>query len=238
MQFGVTQPPFASQVQAEITPVRVELGEPVRFTCKIRPVILGRDRGFDSVVIEAPVAPGSVDAARIGNADLSQAAFRGEVEEGEFAVGPYENGRFAVRLPRMDLNQSGELIEIEFWNEVFTVGTSFSVSLFDSSEPNEVPQRAVPGDVDPGNDSNSLSVRPEKVEVKALQELRLSPPVFTPNGDGINDLLIVEYDLVNLAGAVPVVLAFHDLSRPGGEGDFRRRNQRSFRRHLERPRCR
>ena len=35
---------------------------------------------------------------------------------------------------------------------------------------------------------------------------------FTPNADGINDLLKVEYDLVNLVGGVPVALEVFNLA--------------------------
>jgi hypothetical protein len=36
--------------------------------------------------------------------------------------------------------------------------------------------------------------------------------VFTPNGDGVNDELQIEYELLNLLGAVPVALDLYDLS--------------------------
>ena len=42
--------------------------------------------------------------------------------------------------------------------------------------------------------------------------LELSSPVFTPNGDGVNDVLRVDYELVNLVGSVPVIVGFYDLS--------------------------
>ena len=36
--------------------------------------------------------------------------------------------------------------------------------------------------------------------------------MFTPNGDGVNDELQIEYELLNLLGAVPVALDLYDLS--------------------------
>ena len=42
--------------------------------------------------------------------------------------------------------------------------------------------------------------------------MRLSSRVLTPNGDGINDELSIEYDLLNLVGAVPATLEAYDLS--------------------------
>ena len=45
---------------------------------------------------------------------------------------------------------------------------------------------------------------------RTIQALGVS--AFTPNADGINDLLEVEYDLVNLIGGVPVALEVFNLA--------------------------
>jgi flagellar hook assembly protein FlgD len=42
--------------------------------------------------------------------------------------------------------------------------------------------------------------------------MRLSSPVLTPNGDGINDEIAIEYDLFNLVGGQPVEVEVFDLS--------------------------
>ena len=36
--------------------------------------------------------------------------------------------------------------------------------------------------------------------------------MITPNGDGANDVLQIEYDLVNLNGAVPMAIDIYDLA--------------------------
>ena len=36
--------------------------------------------------------------------------------------------------------------------------------------------------------------------------------MLTPNGDGVNDEIAIEYDLLNLAAGVPVRVAVHDLT--------------------------
>ena len=76
-------------------------------------------------------------------------------------------------------------------------------------------QALTAGNADPLVDSNTLSVGLVNVEEKAVNALKLSSPVVTPNGDGINDALEIEYELLNLFGAVPVALELYDLSDGG-----------------------
>ena len=201
LQFAVSTPPAASQVVAEIEPQQVPLAELTRFTYKLRPDIGERDLGFDTIEIETPVAPASVDEVRIGLDTL---------RAGEFGVDSHDGERFAVQIPRIGPVQSGDLIEVVFQSEVFKVGTVFSARVFASDRPHEVHQRVTAGDADPLADSNSLTVHPAQIGKAVIRAFRVSP--FTPNGDGINDVLQVEYDLVNVAGQVPAALGVFDLS--------------------------
>ena len=201
LQFEVSTPPVASEVMAEIFPREAQLGATTAFTYKLLPRIQGDDLGFDSIQISSPLAPASVDEVRIGSAVLSP---------GEFDVSPYDGESFSVHIPRVDLQSSGELIEVVFQSEVFKVGTVFSGRVFDSEKPLEVRQRVTEGDADPLVEGNSLSVSPTTVGGRAIQALIVSP--FSPNGDSVNDVLEIEYDLVNLSGAVPVELGVYNLA--------------------------
>ena len=42
--------------------------------------------------------------------------------------------------------------------------------------------------------------------------MHLSSPVLTPNNDGVNDRVTIEYDLLNLAGSVPATVDIYSLS--------------------------
>ena len=203
IQFQITQPPIASLLIAEIDPPETGLGEVTPFTYKLFAVVSEEDSGFDSIQIDTPVAP-HVDWVKIGARTLGNH---------EYEVEPW-NGRFTVvRLPFIDIQLSGEPIEIDFRAEVFQASTLFSGRVFDSTMPGEVRHRIAPGDVDPRTDGRGLTVRARNLGRGSIQKLAVS--AITPDGDGVNETLEVSYELVNLAGNVPVVLDVLDLT--GGQ---------------------
>ena len=201
LQFDVSSPPVAGQVLAEIEPTKAELGEVTRFTYKILPELAEDNLGFDSIEITTPIAPASVDEVRIGSRSLAK---------GEFEVGEYDGNGFTVKIPHIDLQYSGELIEVDFQSRVFKVGTVFSGRVFDSSLPDEVRQRVTEGDADPIAEGNTLSVDPINLGQEVIRALNVS--ALTPNSDGVNDELKIEYELVNLSGDVPVAIGVYDLA--------------------------
>ena len=103
-----------------------------------------------------------------------------------------------------------EVIDVVFHAAVFRVGTVFNGRVFNSERPDEVRQRVTVGDADPLFDSSSLSIIPADIGSQLITALSVSP--LTPNNDNVNDMLNIEYDLVNLEGNVPVTLNVFTLA--------------------------
>ena len=200
VQFSVSDPPVATQVLAEINPASTRAGDITAFTYSILPRFERNDLGFDTIEIETPVKVKTIDAVRISGQDVA------------FEIIRSDNSGIALRVPRMDPQQTDERIEVDFHAEVFKFGTVFTGRVSNSEKPLEVRQAVSPGDADPLVDSNTLSVGLIDMEEKSVNSLRIISSVFTPNGDGINDELEIEYELLNLFGAVPVDLDLFDLS--------------------------
>ncbi len=200
LQFKVSIPPVADQVMAEITPNQVLAGVAAPFTYKIKPLLKADDLGFDSISIDTPAQPISVDAVRIGGIDAT------------FELISLDDSGFTIRIPRVDTDQTGELIEVDFQAEVFKYGTVFSGRVFDNERPEEVHQTVTPGDADPLVDANVLRVDLQGLSQQTIQAMSLSSPVITPNGDGINDEISIEYDLLNLIRTAPVLIEVYDLA--------------------------
>lgn len=199
VQFAVSQPPVATLVSAEITPTLVASGEVTQFTYLLMPQLQAGDLGFDTIEIDTPTAVERVDAVRFSGEEVAFEITRGD-----------ERG-FAIAIPRVDQTRNGELIEVVFSSSVFQFGTLFSGRVYDSERPLEVRQVVTAGEVDELVESNTLSVGLSNINAEVVGALRLVPAAFTPNGDGINDRVRVEYDLVNVAGSAEVAVVLYDL---------------------------
>jgi hypothetical protein len=195
-----TSPPLATQVLAEIVPFEAAAGEITPFTYKIKARLEEGDRGFDGIEIGTPTLPAGVDAVRISGENVP------------FEIVRMDSSGFAVSIPRIDLQRTEELVEVDFRSQVFKFGTQFPGHVFDSQRPQEVPQQLTPGDADPLSDSDVLQVDLETVEVKRINAFEMSSSVITPNADGVNDEVIIRYDLLNLSGSVPSTITVLDLS--------------------------
>ena len=202
LEFRVSSPPIVSQIVAEISPPVVAARTMTQFRYLLLPRFSDTDLGFDSIEIDAATEIASVDSVRVNDIYL---------DESEWSWQPAETG-FVVNLPRIDLQRTDELIEIVFQSEVFKYGTVFKSRVFDSSRLEEPRQLVAAGDADQLVDSNTLSVGLSDFGQSSIQSLQLSSPVATPNGDGVNDVIEISFDLVNLSDGVPVTLGLYDLA--------------------------
>ena len=199
VQFAVSQPPVATLVAAEITPTLAPSGVITQFTYLLMPQLQTGDLGFDTIEIDTPTVVEGVEAVRFSG------------EEVNFEIVRSDERGFAIAIPRVDQARDGELIEVVFSSPVFKFGTLFSGRVYDSERPLEVRQVVTAGEVDELVEGNTLSVGLSNINADIVGALELVPPAFTPNGDGVNDHVRVEYDLVNVAGSAEVAVVLYDL---------------------------
>jgi hypothetical protein len=191
--------PLATELVGEVWPVQADVGQATQFTYAMLPTIGAVDAGFDLLEIESPALLGAVRGLRI---DEAQAAYTVEVQQ------PH---RIVIRIPRQQAADSGALIEIDLEARILSYGDRFDVSVRDSAQPLEVPQRVSPGDASSQFEGDRLTVATSGAGRRLLQ-LSTAPAVLTPNGDGRNDVAQIGYELYDITGEAAVDVEIYDLA--------------------------
>jgi len=110
---------------------------------------------------------------------------------------------------------SRTFLRIIFDAQVFKQATVFNARAFDSQS-NEAPQRVLPGDANPEVvtvPSHALRVLTSAASARNLLPFfQITPRIFSPNGDGLNDSAEISYTLVQLTRPISVDVAVFDLS--------------------------
>ncbi len=184
--------PLASKVVGEVFPLQVAPGQETQFSYFLRPATT-RD-GFDQIAIEATTIP-RFDAAAVDGEPVA-------VATDSLAQG------FRATFPRRI--RSHQLVELRFTAPIYLQATRFDAFLEDSQKA-QTRQLVDPGDAAPQVESSSNVVR-LPVADQLFAGLSFSPALITPNGDGINDQLLISFDLINVLSARPLHLRLYDLS--------------------------
>ena len=192
-------PPAASELVGEIFPARVEVGKDARFTYVLKPVIERDDTGFDRLELKTSSILNSVDSLRLDGVDIP------------FTVADLDENRFEINFPRVEGKDTGALIEVVFGARPLRFGSSFDVRVSDRSRPLEVPQRVSPGDATDESDGNTVSIA-TSLGVESMLQAAVAPWIFTPNGDQVNDVARVAYDLLEITGHGTLRVEIRDLA--------------------------
>ncbi|MXX37964.1 MAG: hypothetical protein F4Y91_02265 [Gemmatimonadetes bacterium] len=233
LSLDFSSPVLAAEIVGEITPRQADLGQKTEFSLVLVPDIRPEiDQGFSSLEISTPVKVDAIDRIGISlpdgsrlEQDFSDSDLNDlPVERGDFRIDLVEEDRFQISFPTVENSRIAEeqmtTLDVVFQCVVLRTGTAFS-SLALSETPGEVPQRVVGGNVfaltqenanaslirDPGN----LVVQVAK-KGDLLINVNAVPPVFTPNGDQINDSAQIHFDITDLISGVNVGLRIYDLS--------------------------
>jgi len=201
LEFSVTKPPLANNVLGEIHPAEVPLGEVSQFVYTVSPSMAPQHSGFDQIEISAPFGFAAVDSVQAtGLLDYTV-----QIERPDSTL-------FSVKLsPRREAGDLGGPVKVYFRAPVLRYGTPFDGWVRDSERPLELAQRINPGNAAPELVSETLSVR-TSLSARLLADMRVEPRVFTPNGDGINDISKFSFTLLQVTEDVPVKLEIFDLS--------------------------
>ena len=187
-------PPLAQQTQAEVAPAQALPGQATDFTYYLRTTLSAESRGFDQILLNSSAGL-EVTGLRVDGAAV---AVRAVIEEG------------GVRLDLPQMMRRSALVEIDFRSTLYLNQTRFDAFLLNSALGEAVRQQADAGDATPEVASEAVAVALPAGR-HLIDELRLSAPLFTPNGDGIGDRLGLEFNLLMFYLPRPLRVEVFDL---------------------------
>ena len=222
LEFELLKPPLADGLFAEVFPREVnQIGSvPLEYSVLSR-ISSANLLGFDRLVVSTPLRVASIDEVQVLDAAGQQVGARqftslaDTVDEGGFRIVAVNEANFEVQFPRVQ--EDGAVVRIRFQSDVLTYSTNFTSSARLSSEPgaSQPIDTGDTGDLGPGDDpdlSGTTVLSPALLTGRLLDQVVLRPNPFSPNGDGINDVMRVGYSLLSLGAERPVEIEVYDLS--------------------------
>jgi hypothetical protein len=203
IEFEYLVPPIADALRAEVYPRLAAAEEPATFRYAVLLRAHGPVRGYDRLEVDTNVAATRIRELRLDGRPLG------------FEVESIREDGFSLRFPLIDRDEA--VLEFTFDLPIFRFGTTFSGRAYNSLA-GSVPQRLEPGNavVFGPDDIDQLSglfvAIPKKQLGRLVGEIVVPFRVFTPNGDGINDLFEVSFNLLQLVRPASVALDVFDLS--------------------------
>lgn len=208
----------------EIWPDRdVEPLLPHEFELFIAPQFVGREAGFDQILVESP--PGVVmellDLSIGREADsLTTANQFSPTDSGSFSddrglmldILSNPGDSLWIALPELLASRTqADLVRLHFRASVFFHGTTFDVSVGNSALPGEW-QGVDSGDATSLRPSQTLAVAIPLEDGSLIGDVTIRPNVFTPNGDGVNDEALIGFSVLRLNVSKTVEIEIYTLA--------------------------
>ena len=192
--------PAAQEVVGEIWPLETTSFEPETFTYVVRPQLKTGDKGFDRLEIFTQSRVMNVQSVLVDGVEV--------IDQFPPEVLP---DRIVLSFDRMQAPADNEKrIEVVFQAKVLRFGTEFTGWVYDSTEPT-LKQQIKPGNATFRFGGDVLAVR-TPMGGDLISGVQLSSAVFSPNGDGINDLVKIRYDVRDVQDLTQVRVRIYDLS--------------------------
>ena len=199
--------PVAQSVIGEISPFRVnELAKESEFSLFIKPDFARNDKGFDELLLVAPsnmrldlsgIFGGTRSDLEDPDYDLS------ELEE--IQVISTDSDSLHIRFAQISPNSTVEGLRLDFKTSLFLTGAVLKASLRNSSDADGGTwQRVDPGNAVGSVEGNTTTLVSATQNSQLLTDITVSPEVFSPNGDDINDVTEFSFNIVRVGDNSPV----------------------------------
>ena len=200
LQFGGV--PSAQMIFGEIWPIEIHAFTPTTFTYVISPRFQADDGGFDRLEILTHTRVDTIRSIVLDGVEVDRTRYTPEILD----------DRIVVAFPALfGEGDSFKQLEVVFDAPVLRFGTEFSGWVFSSADPDRIKQQVNSGNATFRFSGDVLAVR-TPVGGDLLVDVEVGPNPFTPNGDGINDLLGFSYKLREVAINRSISVRIYDLA--------------------------
>ena len=208
--------PLADAFLGEVTPTRVESLAVLRpFSLYIRPEFSTANTGFDGLVLTAPDGMKLGRTAALYAGVESDLVNRTDLDELEIAAQriPTGDDSLLVTFPAIGPGDDVQLLRLDFEGQLFSVGgvVRAFTRLRESEDDDVIWQQVDEGDAAAEIDGNSLIVVGLQSDRRLFLRFDL-PAVFSPNGDGVNDVAELGFSVVLVGRSRAVEVGVYDLS--------------------------
>ena len=199
--------PFARRLLGEVMPTSVEaMGVERSFSLYVRVDTL--EQRFDELLVRPPVGVVLGEGDDVAEQVQLYSGPAVELEESQGVEVLGYGDSLHVRFPLVDSRV--EVLRLDFPATLYSSGGVLDVSLRHSDS--EFWQGVDVGDATDEVTSGTLIVVAQPQSRVLFRDLDISPRVASPNGDGINDEVMVEFSVVLVGADQTVEVEFHDLS--------------------------
>jgi len=187
--------PLAQITKAEIFPLSAQAGQLGKYTFYLHSTIAKNSRGFDQILINSSASI-LVNSVSIGGEIIPNTTQR--VEDG-------------ILITLGKLINVTSLIEINFESTLYINQTRYNAFLFNSNF-----GKAVRQPVDSGDATSSIQSNVTYITLPTngalIEHFTLSNRFISPNGDGINDTVLISFDLLKMIKPRPIQLNIFDIA--------------------------
>ncbi len=178
----------------------VPAGQPIELVCDLRAEVATGQAGFDAVRLTLPGA-GALLSVEMGH-PLQPVVADSVVSEPD---------GLAIYLPEPIRAGAAQTLRLRLATSLYTASGAVQAEVFARSG-QSLPQQVEGGDASDalGTDQLRLVASGRALE-EVLGNVAVRPTAFTPQGDGINDYVTVEYTLFRLLAAAEVELEIYAL---------------------------
>ena len=221
LSLDYTSPPLADALIGEIFPREVSAASDVSFIYALRTEMeTGEVQGFDTFELNTGTRVSRIerievlDGAGASVIDHTFAVQDQPTVEGDIEIFSIDDQGFSVKFPLV--SEHDAVLKIHFVSRVLSFSTTFEGRALLAAE--EAFQGVIPGDVgslaedDVSYKSDVTVLSPSVNSGSLIGNMVLATPIVTPNGDALNDLLQLSYEILAVVGSAQIKVDVFDMA--------------------------